>query len=36
MEKWPNLTTANVLRKVGAPEEVSDTVSFLASIIQHR
>lgn len=30
-EKWPVLSTANVLRRVGKPEEVANAVLFLAS-----
>jgi len=30
-EKWPILSTANVLRRVGEPEEVANTVLFLGS-----
>lgn len=31
MEKWPILSTANVLRRIGQPEEVANTVLFLGS-----
>lgn len=30
-EKWPVLSTANVLRRIGKPEEVANAVLFLAS-----
>src|SRR5699024_441913 len=30
-DKWPILSTANVLRRIGRPEEVANAVLFLAS-----
>src|SRR5699024_5449509 len=30
-EKWPVLSTANALRRVGKPEEIANAVLFLAS-----